>query len=90
MKYAVIVLVLLLSMGSWAQDLYFPPNGSTSWETIPPKDLGYCTQQIDALYQYLEANNTNAFILLKDGKIVLFLPMSKDNYKNDYFEGYDG
>jgi len=32
---------------------------------------GWCQDRIDSLYNYLESKNTNAFILLKNGKIVL-------------------
>jgi len=33
--------------------------------------MGWCPDRIDSLYQLLENNNSKAFILLKDGKIVL-------------------
>lgn len=56
---------------SQAQALYFPPIGSTQWDTISPNSLGWCQNNIDSLYQFLDVNNTKAFILLKDGKIVL-------------------
>lgn len=54
-----------------AQTLYFPPNTGNSWDTISPASLGWCVNQVDTLYDYLQSNNTKAFILLKDGKIVL-------------------
>ncbi|MEY3343099.1 MAG: hypothetical protein RL090_783 [Bacteroidota bacterium] len=54
-----------------AQSLYFPPNGGNQWDTISPSSLGWCQNRIDSLYQFLDSNNTKAFILLKDGKIVL-------------------
>lgn len=54
-----------------AQNIYFPPLIGNSWDTIAPQSLGYCQPKIDSLYTFLEANNTKAFILLKDGKIVL-------------------
>lgn len=50
---------------------YFPPNGSDDWETTGPEELGWCPEQIDTLYQVLEEKNTKAFIVLKEGKIVL-------------------
>lgn len=53
------------------QSLYFPPVIGTTWDTLSPASLGYCQPGIDALYQYLETENSKAFILLKDGKIVL-------------------
>jgi CubicO group peptidase (beta-lactamase class C family) len=54
-----------------AQIIYFPPLTGSSWDTIAPQDLGYCQPKIDSLYSFLEQNNSKAFILLKDGKIVL-------------------
>jgi CubicO group peptidase (beta-lactamase class C family) len=54
-----------------AQSLYFPPITGNTWATTSPESLGWCQSRIDALYNYLEANNTKSFILLKDGKIVL-------------------
>lgn len=53
-----------------AQTSYFPPLTGT-WETISPSTLGWCNENIDSLYQYLNQKNTKAFIVLKDGKIVL-------------------
>lgn len=54
-----------------AQTLYFPPVSGSNWETISPSELGWCSNRIDSLYQFLDSNNTKSFILLKDGKIVL-------------------
>lgn len=54
-----------------AQTLYFPPTTGNTWDTISPQTLNWCEPKIDSLYDYLEANSTKAFIVLKDGKIVL-------------------
>lgn len=54
-----------------AQSLYFPPNNNTVWDTISPQSLAYCPDRIDSLYEHLDMANTKAFLLLKDGKIVL-------------------
>jgi CubicO group peptidase (beta-lactamase class C family) len=54
-----------------AQDLYFPPLTGTTWETTDPASLGWCAERIDSLYDFLETRNTKAFIVLKDGRIVL-------------------
>lgn len=71
MKYLILAYcALCLSLSSQAQ-LYFPPVQSADWDTISPASLGWCTNQIDELYTFLDSNNTKAFILLKDGKIVL-------------------
>ena len=51
--------------------LYFPPLGSNTWESVTPASLGWNTNEIPELLNLLEANGTRAFILLKDGKIVI-------------------
>lgn len=53
-----------------AQSLYFPPTSGDGWATTDPTTLGYCTAGLDSLDTFLEASNSKAFILLKDGKIV--------------------
>ncbi len=50
--------------------LYFPPT-TGQWSTLDPQELGWCNDRIDSLYEFLETNQSKAFILLKDGKIVL-------------------
>lgn len=59
-----------LSLSLSAQSLYFPPK-TGSWETTSPASLGWCTNQIDSLYDFLDKGDSKAFIVLKDGKIVL-------------------
>lgn len=57
---------------SKAQSIYFPPLSSTaSWDTISPSSLGWCLNQIDTLYHFLQQQDTKGFIVLKNGKIVL-------------------
>ena len=53
------------------QKLYFPPIGADTWETVTPESLGWETTNLQALFDLLETNGTRAFILLKDGKIVI-------------------
>ena len=67
----IIIFVAYLTFDFTAQTIYFPPLTGSSWDTIAPQDLGYCQPKIDSLYNFLEQNNSKAFILLKDGKIVL-------------------
>jgi CubicO group peptidase (beta-lactamase class C family) len=69
--------LLLLSMflvlnGVKSQTLYFPPlSGNGQWDTISPASLGWCTDKIVPLYDFLQQENTKGFIVLKDGKIAL-------------------
>ena len=52
-------------------NMYFPSIDSDQWETINPEELNWDSIGIGNLYDFLELNNTRAFIVLKDGKIVL-------------------
>lgn len=73
-KIILLILLLTAAFGSelFAQKLYFPPISQTAnWETTSPEELGWCADKIDSLYSFLEKENSKAFIVLKDGKIVL-------------------
>jgi len=52
-------------------DLYFPAVTSENWETSTLDDLNWNAKKIDDLYSFLENNGTRAFLILKDGKIVI-------------------
>lgn len=70
----ILTLLLLLSatvLRVQGQAIYFPPSVGTTWETVDPASLGWCTDQIPPLFQFLEDNNTKAFIVLKDGRIAI-------------------
>jgi hypothetical protein len=54
-----------------AENLYFPPLNSTEWETIPMTELKWNEVASQALYTFLEEKSTNAFIVLKNGKIAV-------------------
>lgn len=71
MRRSLLLFILLTSLKINAQNIYFPPNGSSTWDTLSPSTLGWCKENIDSLYNFLDTNNTKAFIILKDGKIVL-------------------
>ena len=70
--YFLLIVFSLFGSGARSQSLYFPPVSSTlAWDTLSPTSLGWCRGKIDSLYDFLQQENTKAFILLKDGKIVL-------------------
>jgi CubicO group peptidase (beta-lactamase class C family) len=60
---------------------YFPPLTGTTWETTNAATLQWDAQKITELQMFLEVNETRAFIVLVDGKIVL------ENYWNDDLQG---
>lgn len=64
--------VYFMTSSIHGQELYFPPlSASQPWLETSPESLGWCVDQTDALYDFLEAGNSKGFIVLKDGKIVL-------------------
>lgn len=60
------------------ENLYFPPINSDTWETISPTDLGWNTNELQPLLDYLEEKNSKSFIMLHNGKIVV------EHYMNDH------
>lgn len=56
--------------------LYFPLINNDSWETTSPEIVGWDTTALEPLRTFLIDRNTKAFIILKDGKIVV------ENYYN--------
>lgn len=59
--------------------LYFPPLQGDTWETISPESLNWNITALEELDTFLEEKNTKAFIILKDGKIVV----------ENYYQGTD-
>ena len=43
------------------ENLYFPPINSDTWETISPTDLGWNTNELQPLLDYLEEKNSKSF-----------------------------
>jgi CubicO group peptidase (beta-lactamase class C family) len=71
MNLVKILFFLIVWFNLRAQTYYFPPLTGNAWEKYTPEQLGWCTEKIPALYDFLEQQDTKAFIVLKDGKIVL-------------------
>jgi CubicO group peptidase (beta-lactamase class C family) len=65
------LLCAALFSGSIAAQTYYPPLAGNTWETVDPATLGWCTDEIPALIDFLEQSNTKAFIVLKDGRIAI-------------------
>ncbi|MBX2960900.1 MAG: serine hydrolase [Cyclobacteriaceae bacterium] len=72
------LLVLAVTLSSCSSDeptpsplLYFPPNGSSTWEQTNPASLGWNTTKIAELDAFMTSTNTRALLVLKDGKMVI-------------------
>jgi len=52
-------------------NVYFPPITGTTWQTNTAAALGWNETEIPNLYTYLQQKNTKAFIVLKNGEIIL-------------------
>ncbi len=52
-------------------ELYFPPINSNVWETKSVSDLGWNESALQPLLNYVESKGTKAFIILKDGRMVV-------------------
>ena len=70
MRYVLFLLLLFANSITKAQ-LYFPPTTGNTWETVSPAELGWCEDQLPELLSFLESNNTKAFLVLKNGRIVI-------------------
>ncbi len=72
MKLFSVVFALLIALSQgFSQNLYFPPTSTNTWDTVSLDAIGWCSDQLPPLYDFLEESNTKAFIVLKDGKIVI-------------------
>ncbi|MDM9632025.1 serine hydrolase domain-containing protein [Robiginitalea aurantiaca] len=55
-----------------SQDLYYPPiSASKAWETVSLESLNWDTAAATDLNAFLEAEGTQSFLILKDGKIAM-------------------
>lgn len=60
------------------ENMYFPPIGSTTWETKSVASVGWNETAVEPLLAYLEEKHTKGFIILQNGKIVM------ENYFNGH------
>ncbi len=61
-----------------AEQMYFPPLTGTIWKTKTIADLNWKQSAVQPLLDYLALKNSNSFIILVNGKIVM------ENYFNDH------
>ncbi len=61
------------------EDMYYPANTGTSWETRSVSSLGWNQHAVQPLKNFLQEKNTRAFLILVNGRIVL----------EEYFNGHN-
>jgi CubicO group peptidase (beta-lactamase class C family) len=71
MKHTLLLLTFILGFSTLKAQTYFPPLTGSTWSTTDPATLGWCQDSINKLYDWLENGDSDAFLVLKDGKIVL-------------------
>ena len=62
-------IIVSLKLHCGAQS-YFPSAGQ-NWETISFEEAGWCADSLDALINFLDEEDSKAFIVLYDGKIIV-------------------
>lgn len=78
-RFSLILSILLFNIfAASTQSLYYPPLVGSTWQTIDPVSLGWDTTQLAGLRTFLDTTDTRAFMILKDGKIVV------EYYFNDH------
>ncbi len=66
-----VFLIFLYVPPLFTQSLYFPPIDGHEWATTDPVSLGWDTTALPTLYQFLDSNHSKAFLVLKDGRMVI-------------------
>lgn len=68
-----LLFTLLFGLGLIAnsQSLNYPSFDGKYWDTSTPSSHNFCQEKIHSLFNFLAQDNTKAFILLIDGKIVI-------------------
>lgn len=70
-KIPTFLIFIALYLSASAQSLYFPPVQGNTWDTLSPQSLNWCPEKMDSLIHFLDTTGTKAFIVLKDGKMVM-------------------
>ncbi|MDP1725716.1 MAG: serine hydrolase [Bacteroidota bacterium] len=72
MKNLIFIIIFFTQINPiFSQSIYFPPLIGKTWDTVSVQQLGWCADKVDSLYGFLAQKNTRAFLVLKDGKMVM-------------------
>lgn len=67
-----------------AENLYFPPGNSGTWENVSISALGWNSNALQPLLDYLEQKDSKAFIILKNGRIAVEAYFNGGSATNSY------
>ena len=67
------------------QSLYYPPLIGNAWQTTDAASLGWDTTRFQDLRTFLDTTNTRAFMILKDGKIVVEYYFNEHNANKPWY-----
>ena len=70
MRFTIFLLLFPLFLSAQS-DYYYPPLLGNIWETTDAEDLGWCTDSIPPLLNFIEETNGKGFIILHKGRIVV-------------------
>lgn len=59
------------AQNSQSSGLYFPPTDAADWEKMSLKEAGLDQEGMGQFLEWVSGTNTRAFIILKDGKLVV-------------------
>lgn len=77
--YPISLLAFILPLFLTSQNLYFPALDNTQeWAATTPDEIGWCSEKVEELIDFVESKDSKSFIVLKDGKIVI----------EEYFDTY--
>ena len=64
---------------------YFPSSDSEEWATVSPDELGWNTNQLQPLIDFLTIKNTKGFIILYQGKLAVEVYMNGHNATSNWY-----
>ncbi len=71
MKFYFLMLILFfVHVDEMQAQTYFPVNGQ-NWQTTTFAEAGWCSDSLDALIDFLDQEDSKAFVVLYDGKIIV-------------------
>ncbi|MGS2726810.1 serine hydrolase domain-containing protein [Psychroserpens sp. BH13MA-6] len=65
--------------------IYFPPLNSDTWDTKSVSELGWHSEELQPLLDFLEQKNTKSFIVLHHGKIVVEAYFNNHNQNSFWY-----